>query len=89
MTSTGSTGDQNNSLQVKVHFNDGYLEHKYIDPRKTPTWRFYTYIAIIAASCFLTSSFASAYLYIAPAVQKEFAVSAIEGKSEVLLTSER
>lgn len=55
-----------------VSFDDGLYPDEYRDPLSTPSHRYHLYNIIIALNCFLVSLFASAYLFVAPAVQAEF-----------------
>lgn len=58
-----------------VSFDDGFYPDKFKDPQSTPTHRYHLYNIIIALNCFLVSLFASAYLYVAPAIASEFETS--------------
>ncbi|UZJ55615.1 hypothetical protein CBS101457_004935 [Exobasidium rhododendri] len=72
---SGRSSDHDHREKSKVHivsFDDGFYPHEYRDPLTTPVHRYNLYNILIAINCFLVSLFASAYLYVAPAVQAEF-----------------
>jgi hypothetical protein len=77
-TAVDETTETKGDGEAKIHavsFDDGFYPDKFKDPQLTPTHRYHLYNVIIALNCFLVSLFASAYLYIAPAVAAEYETS--------------